>query len=98
MQEVLSRTKDCEDLSPESEFYELRLDDLELRSGESDYAAKPAFCVKEVRARWDQVSEAIVWDTPDLWVFETIQEAKVCYQERRLGLAQRGFIYSDMDW
>lgn len=90
MQEVLSKTNAPKDPLGDQEFYELRLYD-----SESD--GKPVYHVREARARWDEESGKIVWDGERIEQVATLQEAKERYAARRLLLAQRGFIYSDMD-
>jgi hypothetical protein len=90
MQEVLSRSEDTKTPLSEQEFYELRLYD-------SDSAGEPVYCVREARAWWNEDSKQEVWDEPRIEVFATLQEAKTRYSERRLALAQLGFIHSDMD-
>ncbi len=97
MQEVLSRTKDCNELSPGTEFYDLQLDDCEMRESDSDFAPSRAFRVKQACARWDDLEKTIVWDVPEWWIFRTLEEAEARYQIQRLALAERGFVYSDMD-
>jgi hypothetical protein len=79
MQEVLSRTKDS-DLSQGTEFYELRLDDCELRLSDEDFGPKRAFRVTRALAKWDHVAKAIACDVPETWVLETLQEAQALYQ------------------
>jgi hypothetical protein len=39
-----------------------------------------------------------MWDDEQRDYFWILNEAKRRYSERRLALAQMGFIYSDMDW
>jgi len=58
---------------------------------------EPVYYVREARARWDEESGKIVWDEERIEQVATLQEAKERYAARRLLLAQRGFIYSDMD-
>ena len=98
MQEVLSRTKSTETLSADTEFFEIRLDNCELRLSDTDFAPKPAFRVRQANARWDDGTKMVVWDAPEVWIFENIQEAQTRYQQQRLALTERGFTYSDMDW
>ena len=97
MQEVLSKVIDPTAPLSGQEFYELSLDDCELRLADSDFARQPAFRVRQARARWDDGEGTIAWDAPDVWVFETTQEAQARYQKLRNALAESGFIYSDMD-
>jgi hypothetical protein len=90
MQEVLSRTGDPKAPLRGQEFCELRLYD-------SDSAGEPVYCVREARARWNDEGNQELWDEPRIEAFATLQEAKARYSERKLALAQQGFIYSDMD-
>jgi hypothetical protein len=39
----------------------------------------------------------MAWDDVHVEAFATLDEAKMRYAERRLALAQKGFIDSDMD-
>ena len=97
MQEILSKVIDPVAPLRGQEYYELRLDDCELRLSDSDFTPQPAFRVRQARARRDEGKRAIAWDAPEVWVFKTIQEAKSRYQDLRNALAESGFIYSDMD-
>ena len=90
MQEVLSKTDDPKAPLLNQEFYELSLRD-------SDSAGEPVYHVREARALWDEESGKIVWDEERIEQVATLQEAKERYAARRLLLAQKGFIYSDMD-
>ena len=90
MQEILSKTDDPKAPLRDQKFYELRLFD-------SDRAGEPVYCVREARAWWDEEAGQIVWDQELVQSFVTDQEAKERYTARRLALAEKGFIYSDMD-
>ena len=90
MQEVLSKTGDPKAPLRDQEFYELQLYD-------SDSAAEPVYCVREARARWNDSIKSVEWDKPKIGAFGTLQEAKERYAARRQTLAEKGFIYSDMD-
>ncbi len=90
MQEVLSRSGDSKAPLRDREFYELRLYD-------SDSAGEPVCCVRQARARWDEASLGMAWDDVHIEAFPTSEEAKMRYAERKIALAQRGFIDSDMD-
>jgi hypothetical protein len=39
-----------------------------------------------------------MWDDEQVEYFWIPEEAQKRYSERRLALADKGFIYSDMDW
>lgn len=90
MQEVLSRTEDPSAPLRDQEFYELRLYDSVI-SGE------PRYCVREACARWDDEAKQIVWEKEQIQIFTMHQQAKDDYATRRFALAEKGFIYSDMD-
>lgn len=90
MQEVLSKTDDPKAPLRDQEFYELRLYD-------SDSVGEPVYCVREARARWNDSIKGVEWDEPEIGAFGTLQEAKERYATRRQTLAEKGFIYSDMD-
>lgn len=90
MQEVLSKTTDPDAPLREQEFYELRLDD-------SDNIWRPGFIVREAHAQWHDEVGSIVWD--EVWSerMNTLSEAQARYSARRQALADKGFIYSDME-
>ena len=90
MQEVLSKTDDPNAPLRDQEFYELRIYD-------SDSAGEPVYCVREARAQWNDSIKGVEWDEPEIGAFGTLQEAKERYATRRQALAEKGFIYSDMD-
>ena len=58
----------------------------------------PSFWVRETVAQWDAANKQIKWDTPQLYPFETLKEAKDWFEERRRVLVEKGFEYSDMDF
>jgi len=90
MQEILSNTVDPEVPLRELEFFELSLLDTtnELRT---------RYCVRQSHAQWSDVDGQVMWDQEEVDHFWIFAEAKNRYAERRLALAERGFIYSDMD-
>lgn len=91
MQEILSKTDDPKVPLRDQEFYELRLYD-------SESGGEPVYCVRQARARWNDEAGEVVWDEEQVQVFVTHQEAKERYEARRLALADKGFICSDMDF
>jgi hypothetical protein len=90
MQEVLSKTADSEASLQGQEFYELSLLDEANNLG-------TRFCLRQAHAEWNEIDGQIMWDQEELEHFWILNEAKRRYAERRLTLAERGFIYSDMD-
>lgn len=90
VQEVLSRTIDPQAPLKGQEFYELRLDDADL-------TGRPGFVVSEAKAAWSEIDQQIVWAETESERCLTLEHAQERYEARRLALAQKGFVYSDMD-
>jgi len=90
MQEVLSKTADSEAPLQGQDFFELSLLDTVNELG-------TRYCVRQAHAEWSEIDGQIMWDQEELEYFWILNEAKRGYAERRLALAQKGFIYSDMD-
>lgn len=90
MQEVLSKTDDPEAPLRGQEFYELSLLDEANDLG-------TRYCVRQAHAEWSDIDGQAMWDQEEVDHFWILDEAKKRYEERRLTLAERGFIYSDMD-
>jgi hypothetical protein len=91
MQEILSKTDDANVPLRDQEFYELRLYD-------SESGGEPVYCVRQARARWNEEAGEAVWDEEQVQAFVTHREAEERYEARRRVLADKGFIYSDMDF
>lgn len=91
MQEVLSRTVDPKATLSGQEFYELSLLDEANDLG-------TRYCVRQAHAEWSEIDGQIMWDQEEVDYFWILSEAKRRYAERRLGLAEKGFIYSDMEF
>lgn len=51
----------------------------------------------ETISRWDAANKRITQKYPQLYAFETLDEAREWYEARRRDLARQGFAYSDMD-
>jgi hypothetical protein len=43
-------------------------------------------------------SDGYIWESEEADYFWILGEAKKRYEERRLALAGKGFIFSDMEW
>ena len=91
MQEILSKTDDPKVPPRDQEFYELRLYD-------SESGGEPVYCVRQARAQWSDEAGEAVWDEEQVQAFATHHGAKEQYEAQRLALAEKGFIYSDMDF
>jgi hypothetical protein len=90
MQEVLSKTVDPEAPLRGQEFYELSLRD-------EAYDLGTRYCVRQAHAEWSEIDGQVMWNQEEVEHFWILDEAKRRYAERRLALAEKGFIYSDMD-
>ena len=90
MQEVLSKTVDQEAPLRGQEFYE-----LSLRDEANDLGTR--YCVRQAHAEWSEIDGQVMWNQEKVEHFWILDEAKRRYAERRLALAEKGFIYSDMD-
>ena len=90
MQEVLSKTLDPKAPLRDQQFYELRLYD-------SKSAGLAVYCVREARAWWNDEAGEVVWDDEQVQTFATRREAPEHYATRRQVLAEKGFLYSDLD-
>jgi hypothetical protein len=90
MQEVLSKTDDPMIPLREQEFYELRLfeeaNQLGTRHG-----------VRQTHAQWSDRNWDVIWESEEVDYFWILDEAQQRYTERKRALAEKGFIYSDMD-
>jgi hypothetical protein len=91
MQEVLSKTADSEAPIQGQEFYELSMLDEANDLGTQ-------YCVRQAHAEWSEIDGQVMWDQEEINHFWILSEAKKRYEERRLVLAEKGFIYSDMDF
>jgi hypothetical protein len=90
VQEVLSKSDDPKAHLSGQEFYELSLLDVANDLG-------TRYCVRQARAEWSEIDGQIMWDQEETDHFWILAEAKRRYAERKLALAEKGFIYSDMD-
>jgi len=91
MQEVLSRTADSNAPLNGQEFYELSLLDEANDLG-------TRYCVMQAHAEWSEIDGQIMWDQEEVDYFWILSEAKRRYAELRLGLTNKGFIYSDIEF
>ena len=90
MQEVLSQTVDPKTPLQDMEAYELSLLDEANDLGTQ-------YCVRQAHAEWSEIDGQIMWDQEEVEYFWILDRAKQRYAERRRALAEKGFIYSDMD-
>ena len=90
MHEVLSKTVDSRIPLLETEFYELSLMDEVNELG-------TRHVVKQWHAEWSEIDRQIIWDREEVEYFSILAAAEQRYAERRLALAEKGFIYSDIN-
>jgi hypothetical protein len=90
MQEILSKSDDPKVPLRDQEFYELRLFEKINPLGTRHF-------VSQNHAVWSERDQQIMFEGEEVDYFRILAEAKKRYAERRLALAEKGFIYSDMD-
>ena len=91
MQEVFSKIEQPGISLHNQEFYELRLYDL-------DDAWNPGHMIMQSRATWSDVDRQFMWDEIETERFSALAKAQERYAVRRLALAEKGFVVSDMDF
>lgn len=89
IREEVSKPDDATVPLPVREYHELHLYD-------SSSPDVPAYCIRDVLHKWDDVSKKVVLEEAPTETFLTFEEAKKWYFERRLTLAQQGFSHSEM--
>ena len=90
MQELLSKSENSEIPLRDQEFFELSLLDEANDLG-------TRYCVRQAHAQWSEIDGQVMWDQEEVEYFWIHTAAKQRYEERRLALADKGFIHSDMD-
>ncbi|MGB2676531.1 MAG: hypothetical protein WAN12_05555 [Candidatus Acidiferrum sp.] len=90
MQELLSKNPDPNTPLPDQEYYELSL--LDEANG-----VRTRYCVRQVRAVRVEADGQFIWNHEEVEYFWILAEAKRRYEERKRALAEKGFIYSDID-
>jgi hypothetical protein len=90
LQEVLSKTIDAKTPLEDLEFYQLSLLDEANELG-------TRHVVRQWHAEWSDIDRQIMWEQEEVEYFWILTEARKRYVERRLALAEKGFVFSDMD-
>ena len=90
MEEILSKTTDPKTPLQELEYYELSLLDEANDLG-------TRHVLKRWHGAWSEIDRQLMWDGEEIEYFWILAQAKERYAERRRALAEKGFIYSDMD-
>jgi len=90
MEEVLSKTIDPKTPLVEMEFYELSLLDEANELG-------TRHCIRQAHVAWSEIEGDLMSDHEEVEYFWILTAALQRYEERRRALADKGFIYSDMD-
>lgn len=86
MQEVISRTLDPNSPVEEQDVYELCLSESGTR-----------FVVSLTYIAWSEIDRQIMYEGYKPQYFDTLEQARMRYKDCRRTIADRGFIYSDMD-
>jgi hypothetical protein len=89
MEEILSKNIDPKTPLQELEYYE-----LSLRDEANDLGTRHV--VKQWHGAWSEIDRQIMWDGEEVEYFWMLAQARERYAERRLALAEKGFIHSDM--
>ena len=87
---LLSKNPDPNTPLPDQEYYELSL--LDEANG-----VRTRYCVRQVRAVRVEADGQFIWNHEEVEYFWILAEAKRRYEERKRALAEKGFIYSDID-
>jgi hypothetical protein len=90
IEEVLSKTTDPITPLEEQEYYELSLLDEA-----NDLGTRHR--IRQAHGAWSEIDKQIMWSEEEVEYFWILAQAKKRYEERRRALAEKGFIYSDMD-
>jgi hypothetical protein len=90
MEEILSKTTDPKASLKEQECYELSLLDEANDLG-------TRHVVKQWHGAWSEIDGQVMWDGEEVEYFWILSEAKARYEERKLALAEKGFIHLDID-
>lgn len=103
MQEVFSKTADPNVPLHEQDYYELRLDELGFAFrpqfiGSMGTIVRHRFLVVEAHAAWSEIDRNVMWDGFENDECSTLEEAVLRYAIRRDAIADKGFIYSDMEF
>ncbi len=90
MEEILSKTID-----PKTPLEEMECYDLSLLDEANDLGTRHR--IRQMHGVWSEIDGQVMWDQEEVEYFWILAQAKERYAERRRGLAEKGFIYSDMD-
>lgn len=90
MEEVLSKTSETKPPLEQMEFYELSLLDEANELGTRHR-------IRQAHVAWNEIEGDLMSDHEEVEYFWILTAAKQRYEERRRALADKGFIYSDMD-
>jgi hypothetical protein len=91
MKELLSKTPGPNTPLRNQEVFELSLLDQANGLG-------TRYIVRQAHTEWSEIDGQVMWDQEEVDYFWILAEAKQRYAERKLALAERGLIYSDIDW
>lgn len=90
IEEILSKTIDPKTPLEELEYYELSLLDEA-----NDLGTRHR--IRQADGAWSEIDGQIMWNQEEIEYFWILAQAKEQYERRRRTLAEKGFIYSDMD-
>jgi hypothetical protein len=90
MEEILSKTID-----PKTPLEELEYNELSLLDEANDLGTRHR--IRQAHGAWSEIDGQVMWDQEEVEYFWILDQAKERYEQRRRALAEKGFIYSDMD-
>jgi hypothetical protein len=90
MQEALSRPRESDKSLDEQEYWVLKIFDRT-----ESYLT--GFVVQQSCGRWSEVDRQFMFEQIETERWPLLLDAETRYEARRLVLAKRGFVHSDMD-
>jgi len=90
IEEILSQTID-----PKTPLEELENNEMSLLDEDNELGTRHR--IRQAHGAWSEIDGQIMWDGEEVEYFWILAQAKERYEQRRRTLADKGFIYSDMD-
>ena len=66
-----------------------------VREGQS---TRNSILRRQSHAEWSEIDQEVMFEDEEIDYFWVLDEARKRHKERKRTLAEKGFIYSDMDW
>lgn len=91
MQEVLSRPGESDKPLRQQEYWTLELLDW-------TESFQPGFVIQQAYGRWSKIDGQFMFDQIETERWPLLIDAEERYETRRLALAKKGFVHSDMEF